>query len=170
MKAVRGKKRQSYLVFRIGAGAFAVPAGGVREVVPLAALARPPGSPGFVAGFLNRSGIAVPVLRLDALLGLEAISIGLYSPIIVATDRSGALLAFVADAVDAVVDVDSDGLLPIDPGMTFNGCAEALLADTDPFAHVLAHDRLLLAAEERAVAAFRAEEQTRLDRLAEAAP
>lgn len=170
MQAVRDATSRPYIVFRVGAGAFAIPAAGVREVVPLATLARPPGVPGFVAGFLNRSGVAVPVLRLDALLGLEAISVGLYSPIIVATDRSGAPLAFVSDAVNAVVDAAPARLLPIDPAMTFNGCAEALLADTDPTAHVLAHDRLLLAAEERAVAAFRAEEQARLDRLAEGAP
>src|SRR5512145_2933093 len=65
-----GDDLHSVVIFRLGGQHFAVPVAEVREVVPYCWLAQPPRMPSFVQGVLNLGGVAVPVLRLDHLLGL----------------------------------------------------------------------------------------------------
>ena len=59
------------VVFMLGRHAFALPAGSVRECLPLPLLQRRPGMPAHVAGFFSLGGQGVPVLDLASLLGIE---------------------------------------------------------------------------------------------------
>ena len=57
-------------VFELAGQSFGLPLESVREIVPMAALSRPPSMPSILEGFLNLRGTALPVLRIAALLGL----------------------------------------------------------------------------------------------------
>ena len=59
----------AYLVFRLGAGWFAVSAHAVQEVVPSAPPVPVPGVPEFVSGVVNLAGRIVVQVDLAALLG-----------------------------------------------------------------------------------------------------
>lgn len=62
---------EGVVVFMLGRHGFALPAGSVRECLPLPLLQRRPGMPAHVAGFFSLGGQVLPVLDLASLLGLE---------------------------------------------------------------------------------------------------
>lgn len=153
------------LTFAIGEMPCALPLRAAREVLPMAALSRPPGLPAIMEGFLDLGGQAVPVLRLDQLLGMPAWSPGV-SALLLLADIGKRLVAFPVSNVEDVVSVGADSkVLPVAEEEAFNGCVRGLLHHGGQTHYLLDPERLLLAAEARRVAEFREREQQRLSAL-----
>src|SRR5437667_9531123 len=114
--------RRSLLLFRLGGRACALPADAVAEVVPLPLLSRPPGLPDLLEGLLNLGGQAVPVVRLDRLLGLPPLAPGLYTPLLVL--RRPVPLALLVEAVQGLVAVPAGDVRPAGTGHSCNDCLE----------------------------------------------
>ena len=148
------------VAFRLGGLAFAVPVEAVAEVVPIARLGRPPHMPAAVEGILNLAGRAVPVLRLDRLLGLADGRYGLNASILVM--RGSRPVGLLVEHVDAVVNAGDLQVLPVAAAESFNGCVIAELAHGAGVRHLLSWDHLLLEEERRRLGEFAAREQERL--------
>jgi purine-binding chemotaxis protein CheW len=120
----------------------------VREVVHFAELARPPGMPALLEGFLNYAGEILPVVRLDRLFHLGRRPPGVYSPMLVLRPAFGRLVVLV-DSVRTVTTVPRASLLPVEDVSVLNGCVQAEVRLGDEVVHVLAPDRILLEQERR---------------------
>jgi purine-binding chemotaxis protein CheW len=155
--AVRG-----LLVFQLAERSMALPLTDVERITPIAELLRPPGLPQALEGILNLAGVAVPVLRLDRLFALPPQRLGLYSILIVLRTPLEDSIAVLADRVNEILWMPESAFLPIAPGDSFNGFAEAAVAHKDGVIHVLSLTRMLLAKEEKALAAFQAMAQQRI--------
>ncbi len=159
------KPTERILTFTIEGMSCALPLGAAREVLTMAALSRPPGAPAIVEGFLDLGGQAVPVLRLDRLLGLPTWSPGVNALLLLA-DLGERLVAFPVSKVEDVVATGADSkILPMAETEAFNGCVRGLLQQGGQTHYLLDPARLLLVAEARRVAEFRAWEQQRLSAL-----
>jgi purine-binding chemotaxis protein CheW len=154
------------LVFRLGPERCAIRVDEVQELVVMASLARLPGLPSILEGFLNLRGAATPVVRLDRLFGLAPRQPGLYTPLIVLTGQPGAM-ALLVEYVDSVVVAPESAQAAIPPGHSFNDCAEAEIW-LEPYGapiHLLSCQRLLLEQEQSRVAELRAMAQQHLQEL-----
>lgn len=155
------------LVFEVSGQAFALPLTDVDRIVPMAQLARPPHLPAALEGFLNLSGAAVSVLRLDRLLGVPLRDPGLYSMVIllrkqaISNGNEGGV-ALLVDRVREILAVPESELLPVGEGDSFNGCARAALSVRDRYVHVLNSQRLLFEKEARTLSEYHALAQQRL--------
>lgn len=98
-----------WLTFRLHGGEYALPVAGVVEVLRMAALARIPEAPGWLAGMLNLRGQVIPVIDLRARLGLPARPVGLETPIIVAHAGMRSV-GFIADEVSGVLTLSPQAL------------------------------------------------------------
>jgi len=154
------------LIFRLSDRPCAVATERVLEIVPMASLARPPGLPALLEGFLNLRGTAVPVLRLHRLFDLPGAPMALYTPLLIVRDGPRPL-GLLVDEVKQVIEVSPDALLPIKEGHIFNDCAEAevVLGDGHPPAHLLSCERLVLEQERQCIAELQAAAQRRLEEL-----
>lgn len=153
------------VTFTLGGETFALGVDVVREVVPIAWLARPPNMPRAVEGVLDLGGQAVPVLRLDRLLGLAEGTHGLDASILIMREnlgRNGQPMGLLVDHVDGVRPVTAFTRMPLAPEQSFNGCVAALLGDGDGAWHLLSWDRILLAEERARLVEFQARAQERL--------
>jgi purine-binding chemotaxis protein CheW len=175
------------LVFDVSSRAAALPLEDVKRIVPIAQLARPPGLPSVLEGVLNLGGTAVPVLRLDRLLGLPPRDPDLYSAVIllksarILLQKNGALpetggerrgrndgpVALLVDRVREVLRVPQTALLPVHEEDSFNGCARAAVSVSGEnkygqYIHVLSFQRLLLEKEALTLSEFQAMAQDRL--------
>jgi purine-binding chemotaxis protein CheW len=161
---VRAEQHNDLLVFHVAGQTCAVSLKHVREILPMARLAQPPGLPSIMEGFLNLGGTAVSVMRTDRLLNLGERAPGLYTPLVVLRTSDGPIALLVDDACEIVA--DSPGTrLPVHEGQSFNGCAEAGVTLNGRTIHVLSPERILLEQERRTVAEFQALEQQRLRNL-----
>lgn len=159
------KPMERIITFAMGEKACALPLGAAREVLPMAALSRPPNLPSIMEGFLDLGGQAVPVLRLDQLLGLPAWSPGVNALLLLA-QVGRRLVAFPVTGVEDVVSTGADSqILPVAEAEAFNGCVRGLLHHGGQTHYLLDPERLLLAAEARRVAEFREREQQRLSAI-----
>lgn len=152
------------LVFAIAGQFCAIPVGAVQEIVPMAALARVPGQPSLLEGFLNLRGVAVPVLRLSRLFGLAPAEPGLHTPLIVLRGQPHPA-GLLVDAVVEIACADAAGAFPIQENDCFNDCAQAQVQVGGRVVHVLSPERLLLEKERQCVAELRAQAQHYLDEL-----
>jgi purine-binding chemotaxis protein CheW len=151
-------------LFGVAGQTFGLRLESVSEIVPMAALSRPPSMPSVLEGFLNLGGAAIPVLRIAGLLGLPEERPALHTPLMVI--RSGTLtLALLVNRVIGIVSIPVDGLVPIPETDSFNGCVDGRLLVTGDVAHLLSLDRLLLEKEQRTLAEFQATETRRLHQL-----
>ncbi|GJE16381.1 hypothetical protein AIGOOFII_1086 [Methylobacterium marchantiae] len=119
------------------------------EVLPLPRLHQRPTAGGFLAGFLNLGGTALPVIDLARLLGLTSTAPDPHAVnrhLVLDARRSTAFL--VDRAEDLVVVPDSD-IRPVERDSTLNGCVEAEFERERSIVHVLSPSRLL-SEEERA--------------------
>jgi len=121
----------------------------------MAWLARPPGLPPLVEGFLNLRGEVVPVLRLERLFGVAAKPPELHTPILVLRGSGGAL-AWMVDRVSEVTEIPEARLTPVRGEHCWNECTRAQTRLGDQVVHVLDPDRLLLEAERQRLAELRA--------------
>ena len=160
MSAALQSDLHALVTFRLGDDGFALPVAAVREVVPIARLARPPQLPALIEGILNLRGVAVPVLRLDRLLGQADASFGLESSILIMRDQPP--LGLLVSHVEAVRAADEFQVLPVAADNTFNGCLTAELASPGGSLHLLSWPDLLLEAERGRLNEFCARAQARL--------
>ena len=153
-------------LFELAGQRFGLRLESVSEIVPMAALSRPPSMPSILEGFLNLRGAALPVLRVAALLGLPPDPRDLHTPLVIV--RGGAQrLALLVDRVTGIAALPPDDFLPIAASDSFNGCVDGRLAATEPAVHLLALDRLLLEKEQQILAHFHATETRRLRQIDE---
>jgi purine-binding chemotaxis protein CheW len=152
-------------LFELAGQRFGLRLESVSEIVPMAALSRPPCMPSILEGFLNLRGTALPVLRIAALLGLPQDPLDLHTPLVII--RSGALpLALLVDRVTGIVSFPFDDVVPIATSDSFNGCVDGRLTATGGSAiPLLSLKRLLLEKEQQILAQFHATETTRLRQI-----
>jgi purine-binding chemotaxis protein CheW len=147
-------------MFRTAGTVFALPVEDVREVVPIARLSRPVQMPSAVEGILNLGGAAVPVLRLERLLGLADARHGLDASIMIM--RGSPQLGLLVEHVEGVRDAAALTVMPVADRGSFNGCLVAELDHEGRGAHLLSWQRLLLQEERMRLAEFQAVAQARL--------
>ena len=154
------------VVFRLGGQLFVLPVDDVGEVVPIAWLSKPPGMPPTVEGILNLAGTAVPVLRLDRLLGLPEVTYRIDASILIMRgDETAGLLV---EHVEGVRPAAAFKVMPVKDRVSFNGCLSAELDRDGETIHMLSWPRLLLAEEKAFLAAFLARAQARLAEMEDA--
>ncbi|WP_239988699.1 chemotaxis protein CheW [Paramagnetospirillum kuznetsovii] len=159
------------VTFRLCGQVFGLPVEAVREVVPIAWLDRPPQTPSMVQGVLNLGGRAVPVLRLDRLLGLGDGTYGIDASILIMRAVEGEQpLGLLVEHVDGVRPMDGFTTMGFFDGVTFNGCLADQLDFGGQVVQLLAWRNLLLAEERHRLADFQAMTQARLAELGDAAP
>ncbi len=166
------------LIFDVADTALALPVDVIREILPLPLLSRPPQMPSLIEGVFNLRGQAASVLRLDRLLGLAGAgtagdaSAGVYAPLLLlkpgAMGTGAGPLALLVDRVRGIQSVAEAALLPVSALDSLNGCVAAELAGTEPPAHLLSLDRLLLERERRCILEHQARAERRLAELGEA--
>lgn len=104
-----------FLTFRLGDELFAIPVVRVREVLDLTAVTRVPTAPPYMRGVVNVRGSAIPVVDLRRKFGLTPIDDTVHTRIVVLEldiDGEEVVVGGLADAVDEVLELDSDGLAP----------------------------------------------------------
>ena len=141
----------------------ALPLESVERIVPMAQLTCPPGLPSPLEGILNLGATAVPVLRLDRLLGLPVQDAGLYSMLIILKGSIGVRFALLVERISEVLSLCCGDFLPLDREDSFNACAEAsfpLRGETVP---LLSPQRILMEKETRALSELQAVAQHRLE-------
>ncbi len=148
------------VAFRLAGARFALPVEAVAEVVPIAELGHPPELPAVVEGLLNLAGEAVPVLRLDRLLGLAEGRYGLDASILVLKGQPRT--ALLVEHVDAVLAAADLVVLPVAADRSFNGCVAAQLEAGGGILHLLVPERLLLEEERLRLATFTQRTRERL--------
>lgn len=152
------------ITFRLCGQSFGLPVGTVREVVPIAWLDRPPHMPSMVQGVLNLGGQAVPVLRLDKLLGLQDATYGLDASILIMRDdqTTGRPLGLLVEHVDGVRSPDDFTTLGFADRQSFNACLADQLERDGKVIQLLSWRNILLVEERRRLADFQAMAQARL--------
>src|SRR5271168_3135867 len=122
----RRERAQNLLVFHTSGLNCAFPLEAVREIVPMAALASPPGLPSGLLGFLDLRGTAIPIVRLDRLFGLPEQKPGLHTPLIILRGILSSI-GILAESVRGIVPELSTRLVDLPEDGTFQGCAPAAL-------------------------------------------
>lgn len=159
------------VMFRLAGQGFGLRVDDVREVVPLAWLDRPPHLPAMVEGILNLGGQAVPILRLDRLMGMEVGRYGMDASILIMRPRSeSGMLGLLVEHVDGVREVGDFTAMDLPAGQSFNDCLAEVLERDGRSVNLLAWDRILLQQERAALDEFQARTQQRLDALTEFGP
>lgn len=158
-----GQSRLELVIFEVGNARCALPLESVREVLHMAALARSPGLPPILPGFLNLDGASVPVIDVARLFDLPAEEPGLYTPLVVLREASFALLV---DAVPGTHFGDAADLIPVDEAKTINRCVTAEVETAHGPAHLLAIDRILLEEERQRIEALTECHENRVKALA----
>jgi purine-binding chemotaxis protein CheW len=149
-------------LFELAGQHFGLRLSSVSEVVPMAALSRPPSMPSLLEGFLNLRGTSLAVLRTAAVLGLPQISLELHTPLVIVRGQR-LPLALLVNRVLGVASVA--GLMPVAESDSFNGCVEGRLTADGHDINLLSLDRLLLAKEQQVLEQFQATETHRLGQL-----
>jgi purine-binding chemotaxis protein CheW len=165
--AVDGDELSSIVIFRLGGEPFALSVADVREVVPYAWLAQPPRMPSFVQGVLNLGGVAVPVLRLDRLLGLPDGEYGLGASILI-MKTAAQPLGLLVEHVDDVRSSADFQVLPVEETRSLQGCVIGQVHGAPGDIPLVSWQKLLLAEEQLRLAQFQDNAQRRLAELADA--
>jgi purine-binding chemotaxis protein CheW len=155
---------RAYVMFHVGGASCALPREHVHKILPLPAVARPPGLPAVVEGILDLAGTAVPVLRLAQMFGLTAVPLHAYRHLILLNCEPP--LALLVDQATGVLKVAAGAIAPLHLGETLNGCVVGQIAATDAPIQVLSLERLLDQRERHVLAEFQAVQQRRLEELA----
>jgi purine-binding chemotaxis protein CheW len=155
---------QALLVFRSNGLDCAFPLEAVREIVPMALLSSPPGTPSGLSGFLNLRGAVIPILRLDRLFDLPEQQPGLYTPLIILRGLDMPI-GILVGAVRQIVNASVASLLPLPEKHVFHDCATATATVDGDVVHVLSPAAILLENERRSLADFQALEKQRLNHL-----
>ena len=159
----------THVIFRLSGARLALPADSVAEIVLEPRLMRPPGAPEVVAGLMDLRGCAVPVVRLDRLLGLAEPARAPFRPLLVLSRPPPAPWAVLAEAVEQVFFADQP-MAPAPRDLSFDDCVAGMVATQGGMVPVLAPERLLRKRESLALEEFRDRAAARLEgfRLADA--
>ena len=130
----------------------------------MAQISRPPNSPAMLAGFLNLGGKAIPVLRLDWLLGLAEHPIGLYTPLIVLHDPDYHF-ALMVEKILRICSIPDEAFLPVEDKNSLNGCIRGVATHTEQSILLLSPRRILFEKEQQCLAEFQDREHARLREL-----
>ncbi|MBC7905790.1 MAG: chemotaxis protein CheW [Rhodospirillaceae bacterium] len=170
--AVGADELHSLVIFRMGGQVFAIAVEAVSEVVPFAWLSKPPRMPAFVQGILNLGGAAVPVLRLDRLLGMPTVTIGLDSSILIMKPghMGGTPLGLLVEHVDGVLPAADFQVMTMDDRQSFQGCLAAQLDGPAGCVHLVSWEKILLEEERQRLGDFQRRAQERLAELADGDP
>jgi purine-binding chemotaxis protein CheW len=152
---------QSLLIFHSSGLDCAFPLEAVREIVPMATLACPPGLPSVLLGFLDLRGAAIPIVRLDRLFNLPEQRPGLHTPMIILRGILGPI-GVLTDSVRRIEPAPSGQRLDLPKDGTFQGCATAALEVDGELIHLLSPVALLAANEDRLLADYEAMSEARL--------
>lgn len=95
---------ESFVVFTVGGGDYAIATGSVDEVLRMVALTPLPDAPTWLSGAMNLRGRVIPVIDLRVRLGFTAPPVGLSTPILVASEGD-VKVGLIADAVDGMVSI-----------------------------------------------------------------
>jgi purine-binding chemotaxis protein CheW len=158
---------RSLLLFHASGLGCAFPLEAVLEILPIAELSTPPGLPSLLAGFLDRSGTAIPILQLDRLFNLPPQPWELHTPFIILRG-DGNPIGLLAGAVRKIAAITPESYLPLPANHVLQDCATATVAIDGDMFHLLSPERLLLAHERGMIEQFRALAQDRLRCLEEA--
>jgi purine-binding chemotaxis protein CheW len=104
-----------YLTFKLANEVFALDIGKVREVLDFTAVTRIPGTPDFMRGVINLRGSVVPVVDMRLKFGMPATCQGVNTCIIIVeitVDGETTVIGAMADAVQEVLDLDTDRIEP----------------------------------------------------------
>jgi purine-binding chemotaxis protein CheW len=157
----------AYLVFDVADRPCAIALERIAQVLPMAALSRPPAAPPLLAGFLALGGQAVAVLRLARLLELPEQTPGMFTPLLLLRGAPSPT-ALMVSGVWRIASVPHEAVQAVAPGHTFADCAMGTFRLDSAAVTVLACDHLLLEQERQRLDSFAAVEQRRLDELREA--
>jgi chemotaxis signal transduction protein len=151
------------VVFDCGGKRCALSREVVSQIVAMPALSRPPNLALPVAGFANRGGETIPVLRGAVLLGQPDLSAddNPYSHVVF-MQAGGGEFGLLVDRVVDVREARLDDLLAAGPTDTLNGCVEGVIG-AEPPVHLLAPRRLLLNSERERLAGLVAVERARIE-------
>ncbi|MBF0613100.1 MAG: chemotaxis protein CheW, partial [Magnetococcales bacterium] len=95
-----------YVTFRLANQIFALPLERVREIIRMPEVAHVPLAPTSLLGLANLRGLLLPVVCLNALLFQSSSTLTDSTRVVVAENKSGALVGFVVDRMDRVINVD----------------------------------------------------------------
>jgi purine-binding chemotaxis protein CheW len=104
-----------YLTFKLANEVFALDIGKVREVLDFTAVTGIPGTPDFMRGVINLRGSVVPVVDMRLKFGMPATCQGVNTCIIIVeitVDGETTVVGAMADAVQEVLDLDTDRIEP----------------------------------------------------------
>jgi purine-binding chemotaxis protein CheW len=163
------QSQEQFVIFHAAGQAYALGVNEVREIVPMAELSRPPGSPSILAGFLNLAGQPLPVIRLNRMFGLPDQPLGLYTPLLILRGPDQRL-ALQVDRVSQITAIAAGAILPAGDHHSFNDCVLGMLRLADEVVLLLSLERILLDKERQCIAELEAAEQERLRELEEVAP
>lgn len=135
-------------------------------MVPNAWLSSPPRMPAFVRGVLNLGGAAVPVLRLDRLLGLPETAFGLNASILIMKAGSS-LSGLLVERVEGVQPAADFQSLPFDGDQSLQGCIAGQLQGPLQQVTLLSWRNILLREEQARLDEFSHQIQDRLAELTE---
>lgn len=156
---------RAYLLFELAGLACALACEHVREILPLPALGQPPARPPVIEGVIALGGQAIPLLRLDRLLGLPQSAFSAYQHVLLMRGREPPF-ALLVDRVTEIARIAETRVLRLDEEDSYNGCVTAeIRIDGQPI-HGLCLERLLTAEERNRLAAFQAQEEERLREFA----
>lgn len=102
------------VTFRADSQAYGLPVERVREIQQIVAFADVPDEGDAIRGLIDIRGEIVPVVDARTLLGLPSAPYTLDTPMIVVLGPQGPV-ALVVDAVDAILDLDTDAAEPAPP-------------------------------------------------------
>lgn len=100
-----------YLLFQLGRESFGITTQDVIEIVGLPRVTAVPQLPAYIRGLVNMRGRIVPVIDLRLRLGMEQSPYGERTCLVVVRG-AGELIGLVVDAVDCVLEIDSDSIEP----------------------------------------------------------
>jgi purine-binding chemotaxis protein CheW len=99
------------VVFQLAGERYAFPLDDVQEIQQIVALAEVPAGTDGVVGMVNLRGQVIPAVDLSDRLGVDPVSRGLNTPMLVARYRD-LLVALIVDAVDDVLGLPDGCLQP----------------------------------------------------------
>ena len=166
---LRSVAERALLLFEVSGRLCAFGLEAVKEIVPMAELARAPGLLPLLEGILNLRGRAVPVVRFARLFDLPERDPGLYSHLIVMRGETHPV-AFLVDRVLEIATVEASELVPVQGPHGFNDCVVGQISRAECAVPVLSAGRVLLEQERRRLADLEAQHQRRLDGLDGGAP
>lgn len=161
--------RRSVIVFCVGRQRYAIASCEIEQILPMAELDRPPGTPNLLAGFLNLAGDLVPVVRLHHLFGLAEVKLDLWTPLVLLRGTSERV-ALLVEQVDGCQIIATESILPLPEHHASDECVTGTARVGDFTIHLLSVERLLLKQERQVTAEWKKRVEQRVSELKDSLP